>query len=229
MECGSSDPTCRVWSCGVDLRGADIDAPWLLNGDTLMVNGVDVTAYVDAELNRRFPKREQRRADDPDGLRSAWRALEEIWAATLDRASAMPEGSVEVRVDEEWSFSQTLRHLVMATDTVLGGAVLQIEHPYHPVGQAHVEYYTDGFDPYVFSDEAPAYADLLAARADRVGMVRDYLASVTTEALHEFRPSPWAPNRSKSLLADLHTILEEEWEHLRYAVRDLDTLQPGRA
>jgi hypothetical protein len=140
----------------------------------------------------------------------------------------MPEGSVEVRVDGEWSFSQTLRHLVMATDTWLGGAVLQVEQPYHPLGRPNVEYYSDGFDPSVFSEDAPAYAEVLAARADRVAMVRDYLATVTPEVLREPRRNPWAPRRSESVLACLRTILEEEWEHHRYAVRDLDTLEADR-
>jgi hypothetical protein len=213
---------------GVDLDGADLDAPWLLEGGVLNVNGVDVTAYVDAELDRRFPGRAQRRADNPEGLRAAWAALETVWAGTLDRASGMPEGSVDVQVDGEWSFAQTLRHLVMATDTWLRGAVLHIEHPYHPLGQPNVEYYTDGFDPSVFSNETPTYDDVLAARADRVAMVRDYLARVTPELLHEQRSHPWAPAHAKSVLSCLHTILEEEWEHHRYAVRDLDALEAGR-
>ncbi len=105
---------------------------------------------------------------------------------------------------------------------------MQVEHPYHPLGQPNVEYYSDGFDPSVFNDEAPAYADVLSARADRVAMVRDYLSTVTPELLREPRDNPWAPGRSKSVLACLRTILEEEWEHHRYAVRDLDTLEAGR-
>lgn len=137
----------------------------------------------------------------------------------------MPDGSAEARIDGEWSFSQTLRHLVMATDTWLRGAVLQVEHPYHPLGQPHAEYYTNGFDPSVFSGDAPAYSEVLAARTERVRMVRDYLATVTLEALHEHRRSPWSPDRSKTVLACLHTILNEEWEHHRYAIRDLDALE----
>ena len=69
---------------GVDVQGAEIDAPWLLEGDSsLVVNGVDVVPFVDAELNRRFPGRADRRAGDPEGLRAAWAALERAWAATL--------------------------------------------------------------------------------------------------------------------------------------------------
>src|SRR5690242_13906505 len=61
----------------VDIQGADIDAPWLSNGDGFMlVNGVDVIPLVEAELDRRFPGRSERRATDPDGLRAAWAKLE---------------------------------------------------------------------------------------------------------------------------------------------------------
>jgi uncharacterized protein YjbI with pentapeptide repeats len=98
---------------GVDIEGADIDAPWLLDGESfLLVNGVDVVPLVEAELNRRFPGRADRRAADPDGLRAAWATLERTWAATLERVAAMPAGTVDVSVDGEWSFAQTLRHLI---------------------------------------------------------------------------------------------------------------------
>ncbi len=51
---------------GVDVQGADIDAPWLLEeGGSLLVNGVDVVAHVEAELDRRFPGHAQRRAETP--------------------------------------------------------------------------------------------------------------------------------------------------------------------
>jgi Pentapeptide repeats (8 copies) len=50
---------------GVDMQGTDIDAPWLSNGENfLRVNGVDVIPFVEAELNRRFPGRADRRAGD---------------------------------------------------------------------------------------------------------------------------------------------------------------------
>lgn len=214
---------------GVDLAGADLDAPWLLEeGGSLVVNGVDVAPFVDAELNRRFPGREQRKAGDPDGLRAAWAALQRTWSGTIARAEAMPSGTVDVQVDGEWSFSQTLRHLVMATDTWFRGAILQIEEPYHPIGQPNEEYAADGHDPAVFSLTDPDFADVLAVRADRVAMVTDYLEAVSTEELDAARANPWAPDYQETVLACLHTILEEEWEHHRYAVRDLDALAAAR-
>jgi uncharacterized protein YjbI with pentapeptide repeats len=209
----------------VEVQGADIDAPWLFEGDTfLRVNGVDVVPLIEAELNRRFPGRAERRAADPEGLRAAWAKVELAWAAMTDRVAAMPPGTVDVSVDGEWSFAQTLRHLVMATDTWLGRAILEDEQPYHPIGQPNIEYETDGNDMSIFSMTSPSYAEVLAARADRVAKVRDYLATITPADLISARKNPWAPAHPETTLSCLHTILQEEWEHLRFADRDIDTI-----
>ncbi|MFI5708375.1 DinB family protein [Kribbella sp. NPDC051620] len=210
----------------VQVGGADIDAPWLLVGDdSLLVNGVDVVPFVDAELNRRFPGRADRRAADPDGLRTAWAALERVWEGTLERAAAMPDGTVDVSVDGEWSFAQTLRHLVMATDVWLRRAILGVEQPFHPIGQPNAEYETDGHDMSVFATGQPSYDEVLRVRAERVGMVRAFLDGVTAKELATVRAHPWAPEYPETTLSCLHTILEEEWEHHRYAVRDLDAIE----
>jgi hypothetical protein len=209
----------------VDVSGADIDAPWLSNGDSfLRVNGVDVIPLVEAELNRRFPGRADRRSGDPDGLRAAWATLERTWAATVERVAAMPAGTVDVSVDGEWSFAQTLRHLVLATDAWLGRAILGIEQPFHPVGQTDASVEDNGLDMSIFSTVAPSYAEVLEVRAGRVAMVRDFLATVTPDELGATRKNPWAPEYPETTLSCLHVILEEEWEHHRYAVRDLDAI-----
>ncbi|ONI71746.1 DinB superfamily protein [Kribbella sp. ALI-6-A] len=207
---------------GVEARGLDIDTPWL---SSLSVNGVDVTPYVEAELDRRFPGRELRRAQSPEGLRDAWAALERTWSATLARAAALPPGTVDASVDGEWSFAQTLRHLVMATDTWLGRAVLGLDQPYHPLGLANPSAEEDGLDLSLFVAGTPPYAEILAAREGRVAMVRDFLSTVTPEALAVPRKNPWSPQYPETTLSCLHVILEEEWEHHRYAVRDLDSLE----
>ena len=210
---------------GVQIAGADIDAPWLCDGESfLRVNGVDVIPLVEAELNRRFPGRADRRATDPDGLRAAWAALERTWAATLERVGAMPAGTVDVCVDGEWSFAQTLRHLVMATDTWLGRGILGIEQPFHPIGEPNFEYETDGNDMSVFATVTPSYADVLEVRAGRVAMVREFLATVTADDLAAVRKNPHGPEYPETILSCLQTILDEEWEHHRYAVRDLDAI-----
>lgn len=212
----------------VDAAGADIDAPWLVEaGNTLYVNGVDVVPFVEAELNRRFHGREQRRAQGPDGLREAWAVVEQAWRATLERVAAMPPGKVDLSVDGEWSFAQTLRHLVMATDTWFRKAILELEEPYHPAGQPNAEYETDGYDLSVFSAAAPPYAEVLEVRAGRQAMVRDFLATVTEAELSAERRNPWGPEHAVTVRSCLHTILNEEWEHLRYAVRDLEAIAVG--
>jgi len=217
---------------GVDVPDVEIDSPWLFDGDhCLRVNGVDVRAFVDAELNKRFPGRELRAADTPEGLQAAWEAVQRAWAAVIERAATMPAGTVDASVAGEWSFTQTLRHLVMATDVWLGRAILRKDNPYHPAGQPN----DDGGetaaydDPSVFSAAAPSYEEVLDARSGRAAMVGDYLAAVTPEVLAEQRPNPHDPRRTETVLHCLHTILDEHWEHYRYAVRDLDAISAGRA
>jgi uncharacterized damage-inducible protein DinB len=223
VDCGLSGVVMR----GVDVQGMQIDAPWLLEDDegSLVVNDVDVAPYVDAELARRFPGRARRRASDPDGLRAAWAALESAWAATVERAGSLPAGAVEESVDGEWSFAQTLRHLVLATDMWLGRGVLGKEQPFHPLGIADGNLVEEGFDTSVFATEPPTYAEVLAARADRQAMVRDFLAGVTAEELAAQRANPHEPDRPETTLGCLRVILEEEWEHHRFAVRDLAVVE----
>lgn len=206
---------------GVEASGLDIDVPWLVHGEGLLVNGVDVTRFVEDELDRRFPGRSERRAADPDGLRAAWAAVERTWAATLDRAAAMPEGSVDVSVAGEWSLAQTLRHLVHATDIWLGRGILGFEE-FHPLGLSYVDPNDESTKP---STATPSYDEVLEARAGRQAMVRDFLASVTEDELAAERRNPHNPARPETVRSCLHVIVEEEWEHHRFAVRDLDAIE----
>ena len=135
----------------------------------------------------------------------------------------MPAGTLDASVGGEWSFAETLRHLVMATDTWLGRAILEREQPYHPVGLPNDDD-SQAYDPGAFSDPAPSFAQVLDARGDRQSMVREFLATVTPEVLAQPRKNPHDPHYGETVLSCLRTILEEEWEHHRYAVRDLDVL-----
>ncbi len=215
---------------GVNLSGADLDDPFLTGGEsTLTVNGVDVVPLIDAELNRRLPGRDQRHAADPEGLRSAWAAIEAAWADAIDRAAAMPDGAVDESVEGEWSFAQTLRHLVMATDMWLGRGILGREQPFHPLGMPNAEHEADGEDMSVFAPGTPPYTDVLEARADRVAMVRDFIGAATPAQLAQERRNPHDQRYPETVLSCLHTILEEEWEHLRFALRDLDAIDAAAA
>lgn len=221
VACDLTDASIRGSLAG----GMEVDSHWLQPGETtLVVNGVDVLGYVDDELNRRFPGRELRTATDPEGLRRAWDAVGNAWRDTTARAFAAPVGTLAASVDGEWSFLQTLRHLVMATDLWFGRAVLGREQPFHPAGLPHDGGGSEGYDASVFANPDPTPDEVLAARADRQAQVRDFLAEATPEQLGEERENPHGFPIPETVLRCLHTVLEEEWEHHRYAVRDLDAL-----
>lgn len=208
---------------GVDCGGLDIDSHDLFFG-TLMVNGVDVVPFVDAELNRLFPGRELQKAQTPKGLREGWVAVQAAWETTVEQT---PPELVDAHVEHEWSLAQTLRHLVLATDAWLRGAVLRVEQPFHEIGQIFSGAAEMGFDMSVFRDAPPAYDEVLAVRAERQQLVTDFLAAATPELLDEERDNPWGGDDWHPTVGDcVRVILEEEWAHLRYVRRDLALLGP---
>jgi hypothetical protein len=155
----------------------------------------------------------------------SWTALERAWDGTLDRVAAMPVGTVDLSINGEWSFAQTLRHLVLATDMWLRGAVLEVEQPFHPLGLADASAEESGVDMSLFTPDVPSFDDVLEARRSRVAMVRDFIAAVSPDELAAARKNPHDAEVAETTLSCLHTILEEEWEHHRYAVRDLDAIE----
>jgi len=210
----------------VSLSSAEIDGEI----DGLRINGVEVAPLIEAELARREPARALLHASDPAGLRAAWTALQESWAASYDRVAALPAATVDISVEEEWSFSQTLRHLVFATDAWLG-AILGNDRPFHPWGMPFSdlpEFVERPADIGVDMDAAPSYADVLNLRADRVARVGEFLSEVTPERLSEECVGPiWEGGRRLSVLRCLWVILNEECEHHRFAERDLDLIEAG--
>jgi hypothetical protein len=126
----------------VDLTGARMRDAVLVNVDisgeigNLRVNGVDVVPLVEAELNRRYPDRVKMRPADAGGFREAWDILDWLWQQTVARARRMPPELLHERVDGEWSFIETLRHLVFATDAWVRRAILGDPSPLGPAGPA---------------------------------------------------------------------------------------------
>jgi hypothetical protein len=217
-RCLLSDAVVR----GSVVSGMEIDDPYL-HGGSLLVNGVDVVPFVEAELDRRFPGRELRTATTPDGLRAAWAAVERAWSDVMPTAA----GVEDVSVDGEWSFAQTLRHLVLATDAWLHGAILGREQPFHWIGMPFAEYESDGGDMSLFR-EPTSYDEVVAVRTEHQAAVRRFLETVTADELAQPRSNPWAAEHRVTVLHCLHVILNEEWEHQRYAVRDLRIAIDGR-
>ncbi|WP_043514828.1 MULTISPECIES: DinB family protein [unclassified Actinoplanes] len=206
----------------VEVDGLDIDSHDLFSG-RLLVNGVDVVPLVDAELNRQFPGRELQRAQTPAGLREGWAAVRAAWQTTV---ADTPPDLVDAHVADEWSLAQTLRHLVLATDAWLRGAILRTPRPFHEIGQIFTGADRMGFDMSIFRTDPPAYAEILTVRAERQRMVTDFLATATTDLLAEQRDNPWGGGDRRPSVGDcIRVILEEEWAHLRYIKRDLARLR----
>jgi hypothetical protein len=216
-----------------NFEGVKITDAWFYNADIsgelegLRVNGVEVAPLVTAELDRRFPERVKLRASDPDDLREAWSVIEGLWEATVPRALLLPEALLDERVDDEWSFVETNRHLVMATDCWLRRMVKGMERPYHPWGLAGA-FLTDpaslGLDP----SAHPSVSEVLAVRRERLDEVSATIDSVTAEELERVcvpPQTPGHPNADHTVLHCLHVVLDEEWEHHGYAVRDLEVLE----
>jgi hypothetical protein len=59
-------------------------------------------------------------------------------------------------------------------------------------------------------------------------MVRDFIAATTPAELDAPRKHPHNPEHPQTVRHCLHVILGEEWEHHRFAVRDLDTIESTR-
>src|SRR4051812_23716336 len=106
----------------VDLTGARMAGVLLtdadLDGDItgLRVNGVEIRPLIEAELDRRHPERAVLRPTTPDGLREALRAWDELWRPTLAKAVSLGEEVLHTRVNDEWSFVETRRHLIFVVD-----------------------------------------------------------------------------------------------------------------
>jgi DinB superfamily/Pentapeptide repeats (8 copies) len=214
---------------GVQIRGAllhdvDIDG-WIVN---LRINGVDVVPLVEAELDRRYPDRGKMRPTDADGFREAWDIVERLWQQTVERARGMAPELLHERVDGEWSFIETQRHLVFATDAWVTRAMLGEPSPWHPLDLPHDEMPDKPGIPRD-REARPSLDEVLALRAERMATVRGVLADLTDDALArrtEPVAEPGYPElESCSVRECLETVLSEEWEHRLYAERDLDALE----
>lgn len=191
--------------------GVDIDG----FVEHVTINGVDVTRYVN-ERDPWYPLRAMLRPADPEGMRAAWRELEQTWATTIDRARRLTEAELHESVGGEWSFVQTLRHLVFAMDKWFTAPVLGED--FHRIGLPNTGSADFGW-PGIDRSADPALAEVLAVRNERTARLRDYLSDVAPADL--VREVDVLENGSTPVNECLYTVFEEEFEHNRYAVRDL--------
>ncbi len=208
---------------GVELGGVSIDG----DIEHLTINGVEVDPLIDAELNRRDPDRASMRPEDPVGFRHAWNVVEQRWAGTVDRARGMAPELLHESVNGEWSFTETLRHLVFATDAWIRRTILGDPSPWDPLDLPWDEMHDT---PGVPRDRSarPSLDEVLKLRRDRMATVRQVIDGLTDASLAartEPVPGPgWPPPHSFEVRECLLVILNEEWHHRLFAERDLGAL-----
>jgi DinB superfamily/Pentapeptide repeats (8 copies) len=219
-----------------DLTGVTIRDGWLVNVSisgylsNVTVNGVDVSDFVSAELDRRHPERVQFRAGQTaDDVRAMWDTIERLWAQAIERAGRLPAAALAEQVNEEWSFAQTLRHLVFITDTWASRTVLDQEMPYHPLGLPQSWYpAADAAALGIDLTAQPGYAEILAARAGRMAVMRRIVTGLADDGLGRLcqrSPAPGYPDEERTVIDCISVVMDEEIEHYRFAVRDLAVLE----
>jgi uncharacterized damage-inducible protein DinB len=213
----------RVRMRGVELVDVEIDGEL----QNVVINGVDVAPLVEAELVRQDPDYARMKAHSADDFRAAWEILERRWAETVDRARALDPELLHERVDDEWSFVETLRHLCYATDAWVNRVYLGDPDPWSPLDLPFTSL-RDFPWPYD-QDVRPSLDEVLALRADRQATVRRVLADLTDERLAEdttpVEGDGWPPADSYSVAEALGIVVNEEWHHRRFAERDLAALE----
>lgn len=211
----------------VDLTGARMPGVVLIDADIdgaiggLRVNGVEVAPLIEAELDRRHPERTKLRPTTVDGLREAVETVVALWSATIAEVRERPAADLVRSVNGEWSFVDTLRHLIFVTDGWFRGAVKGEAEPFHPLGLPASFMTVDGLD----LAATPSLETVLAVREARFAELREYAATVSPADLDQQRPSgpdqSWPPAGSRTTAYCLSVVLNEEWTHRQFALRDL--------
>lgn len=213
---------------GVELSDVDIHGEI----SNVTINGVAVAPLVDAELNRRYPDRAMMRPADPAGFREAWDVVERLWGESVERARRLDPALLHESVGGEWSFTETLRHLVFATDSWIRRAMLGDPSPWDPLDLPWEEMPDTPGVPRD-RDARPPLDAVLELRRDRMATVREVLDGLTDEPLNDHTQPVegpgWPEPQSYPVRECLLIVLNEEWEHRLYAERDLDALEAARS
>jgi hypothetical protein len=174
------------------------------------------------ELDEQHPERTKLRPTTVDGTREAFDLIEAMWAPTIERARSLPADKVHERVNDEYSFVETHRHMLFAIDAWITRVVFQVPG-YHEwaVPPDHL--------PDEDADTRPQLDAVLDVREQRWQRIRDYLSTATSADLMSVAKAPdegWVPGSHRVLDCFL-LILREEWWHHQYAARDLAILVQG--
>jgi DinB superfamily/Pentapeptide repeats (8 copies) len=218
-----------VYLKGAVMRGVElVDVNIHGEIENLTINGVDIGPLINTELNRRFPDRAKMRPADPACFQEAWNVVERLWDGTLKRARRLPPELLHESVGDEWSFIETLRHLVFATDSWIRRAILGDPSPWDALDLPWDEMPDTPGVPRD-RDIRPSLDEVLQLRRDRMSTVRQVIEDLTDESLDRHTEPVegpgWPPPQSFTVRECLLVVLNEEWEHRLYAERDLAELE----
>jgi hypothetical protein len=160
-------------------------------------------------------------ADEPVGLLAAWRKVDGFWAETVGQASRLHEEQLNTRVNGEWSFIETLRHLINVTDAWIGDVVLEKSSPYDPIGLPP-DFFTPGPELGLDLDARPSLTQVLDTRSSRMTEARDAIAHTPVDGLDRLCGRFGG---EFTVLGAFQNVIFEEWAHHYYAIRDLASLR----
>jgi hypothetical protein len=174
------------------------------------------------ELDRLHPERVVLRPFDVAGVLAAFDAVDGMWAPTLARARRLAPAALHQRVSGEYSFVETLRHLIFATDAWLMRVALRVSDDFHEWGVP------PDLPPDAPPDTGPDLDPVLDVRARQHAAVRDHLARASDDSLRRevasSDPTRW-PKGTHRPIDCYRLVLREEWWHHRFAARDLAVIE----
>ncbi len=179
---------------------------------------MDVTAYIN-ERDEWFALRSQLHPTEPENMRQGWQATLVAWDSAIARARSLPEEQRRASVDGEWSFVETLRHLVFAIDKWFTAPILG--RAFHPMGLPNSGSADFGW-PGIDASADPTFEEAAAAWQDRWGQLGDHLKDIKPAALKV--EVEVLENGASAVHDCIGVVFEEHFQHLRYATRDLDRL-----
>lgn len=196
----------------------DVDIDGLV--DRLVVNGVDVTDYVNTH-DAWYPLRTMLRPTDAASALAAWDQIAAEWTVNCARAQRLGDAGFTESVSGEWSMRDTLRHVLFAIDKWFVLPLLGATE-FSPIGLPNTG--SRGFPwPGLDLSASPTTAEVLSAWDQLAARVRASFEALDMASL----PAEVEVLENGQVPATecVYVVLEESFEHLRYARRDLAVLE----
>jgi hypothetical protein len=162
-------------------------------------------------------------ADDLPGISAAHHRLSDQWGATAERAKRLGASRLDESVAGEWSFIETLRHVIFVIDIWVRDVIEEAAEPNHPWGMP-----PDFLPPEAVAamglsvDARPSLEEVLRLLGDRRAEVDRVLGGLTPDGLSR----TCTPRDGQfQVVGALQVVLFESWAHHQYATRDLAVLE----